>query len=172
MQGLLAARVEGIAAFEQRLGPSHQTGLGLLGRGIAPQAQVAQGNGMGPVGVEDVPVEGRQRLVRPLHHRHVLSFIGAAGKGIEGFGLLCGASRLLPCLVVELHAARPVLVAEFALCGLLHLRGEGRSALLQAQGLHGWMAQCPRGIDGEDLRNLGKTRVLARVHSAHFGICG
>ena len=127
---------------------------------------------MGPVGVEDVTVEGHQRPVRLLLHRRVLSFIGAAGKGVERFGFLCGTGRFLPGLVVELHAARPVLVAEFALCGLLHLRGEGRSALLQAQGLHGWMAQRPRGIDGEDLGNLGKTRVRARVHSALFDICG
>ena len=108
----------------------------------------------------------------PLDCRHVLSFISAAGKGIEGFGFFGGTGRLLPCLAVELYAARPVAVAEFALFGLLHKRGEGRPRLLQTQGLHRRMAQYARGIDGENLGNLGKTRVLARVYYAVLDIGG
>ena len=64
---------------------------------------------MPSVGVEDVAVEACQRLVRSLDSRHVLSFIGAASESVEGFGFLCGTGRLLPCLAVELHAARPSL---------------------------------------------------------------
>ena len=133
---------------------------------------MAQGNGMSSVGVEDMAVESHQCLVRLLLHRRVLSFKGATGESVEGFGFFGGTGRFLPCLAVELHAACPVLVAEFSLCGLFHLRGEGRPRLLQAQGLHRRMAQYPRGIDGEDLCNLGKTRVQARVHCAVFDICG
>ena len=75
-------------------------------------------------------------------------------------------------MAVELHAACPVLVAEFAFFGLRYLRGEDRPRLLQAQGLHRRVEQHSRGIDGEDLCNLGKTCVQARVHYSVFDIYG
>ena len=121
---------------------------------------------MGPVGVEDLAVEGLQPSVRLLGRRLVLPLVSAAAEGVEGLGFLRGTGGVLPRLVVELRGARPVPVAELAHLGLLHLRREGRPGFLQAQGLDRRKTQHPRGIDGEDPGDLGETGVLARVHAA------
>ena len=139
---------------------------------MAAQAQMAQSDGMGPVGVEDVAVEGDQSSVRLLGHGLVLPFESAAGEGVEGFGLLPGTGGLLPGLVVEPGGVRPVPAAELALLGLRHLRREGRPGLLQVQRPDRRVAQHARGIDDEDLGDLGKARVPARVHAAFLHIGG
>ena len=127
---------------------------------------------MRSVGVKDRAVVSDQPLVDRRDCGRVLPFMGAASEGIEGFGFFCGIGRGLVGLVVALGAARPVLQAELALLGLLHLRDEGRLGRLQAQGPHRRMAQHPGGTDGENLLNLGKTRVPARVHAALCNKCG
>ena len=139
---------------------------------MAAQAQMAQGDGMGPVGVEDLAVEGHQSSVRLLGHGLVLPFESAAGEGVEGFGLLRGTEGLLPGLVVEPCGAGQVPAAELAFSGFLHLCREGRPGLLQAQRPDRWVTQHAGGIDDEDLGDLGKARVPARVHAAFLHIGG